>query len=100
MEAVAVGIAAEEVVSTSIQAGVVYGVAKPTPPLSATFKRISSETIIPRINHSITVIDGSAYLFGGETDNGKLASDEVHIIGLPAADSGDHSKPDYSNAPP
>lgn len=100
MEAVAVGIVAEQVVSTSIQAGVVYGVAKPTPALSATFKRISNETIIPRINHSITVIDGSAYLFGGETDTGKLASDEVHIIGLPSADGGEQTKPDYSNAPP
>lgn len=100
MEAAAVGIVAEEVVSTSIQAGVVYGVAKPTPALSATFKRISNETIIPRINHSVTVIDGSAYLFGGETENGKLASDEVHIIGLPFDDGGEQSKPDYSKAPP
>ncbi|MDI1493521.1 MAG: hypothetical protein OHK93_005311 [Ramalina farinacea] len=99
MEAAAVGIVAEEVVSTSIQAGVVYGVAKPTPALSATFKRISNETIIPRINHSVTVIDGSAYLFGGETENGKLASDEVHIIGLPFDDGGEQSKPDYKSVP-
>ena len=100
MEAAAVGIVAEEVVSTSIQAGVVYGVAKPTPALSATFKRISNETIIPRINHSITVIDGSAYMFGGETDTGKPAGDEVHIIGLPSADGGEQSKTDYSKPPP
>ena len=99
MEAAAVGIVAEEIVSTSIQAGVVYGVAKPTPALSATFKRISSETIIPRINHSITVIDGSAYLFGGETDTGKLAGDDVHIIALPSAHGAEQSKPDYSKAP-
>ena len=94
MEAAAAGLVAEEVVSTSIQAGVVYGVAKPTPPLSATFTRISSETFLPRINHSLTIVDGSAYLFGGETDSGKLAGDEIHIIRLPSTKGGNQGQPE------
>ncbi|KAL9124501.1 MAG: hypothetical protein Q9217_006171 [Psora testacea] len=76
MEAAAAALAAEQVASTAVEAGVVYGVAKPTPPLSATFSRISSEAFLPRLHHSLTIVNGQAYVFGGEMQDGELAGDE------------------------
>ena len=96
MEVAAAAVAAEQVASTAIEAGVVYGIAKPTPQLTATFTRIASDAFLPRIYHSLTVINGQAYIFGGETEAGQLAGDEVHIINLPLKGVGNEGKPDYS----
>ena len=96
MEAAATALAAEQIASTTVEAGVVYGVAKPTPPLAASFTRISSEAFLPRLHHSLTVVNGQAYIFGGETDDGKLAGDEMHIISLPLEKAKNEKKPDYS----
>ena len=96
MEAAAIALAAEQVASTTVEAGIVYGVAKPTPALSATYTRISSEAFLPRLNHSLTVVNGQLFLFGGETDDGNLAGDEVHIVSLPLKKAGNEGKPDYS----
>ena len=97
MEVAAGLVAAEQVASTAVEAGVAYGIAKPTPPLTATFTRISSEAFLPRIHHSLTVINGRAYIFGGENEKGELAGDEVHIIALPLKGVGNVGKPDYSS---
>ena len=96
MEVAAAAVAAEQVASTAVQAGVVYGVAKPTPSLSATFTRISSEAFLPRLYHSLTIFNGQAYIFGGEIEDGKLAGDEIHIVSLPLKKAGNEGKPDYS----
>ncbi|KAL9103363.1 MAG: hypothetical protein Q9163_001575 [Psora crenata] len=99
MEAAAVALAAEQVVSTGVEAGVIYGVAKPTQPLSATFTRFSSEAFLPRQHHSLTVLNGQAYIFGGEREDGILAGDEVHIISLPLEKAENEGKPDYKCVP-
>ena len=96
MEVAAAAVAAEQVASTAVEAGVIYGVAKPTPILTSTFTRISSEAFLPRIYHSLTIVDGQAYIFGGETETGELAGDEVHIIRLPLKGAENEGKPDYS----
>ena len=96
MEVAAGVVAAEQVASTAVEAGVVYGVAKPTPPLTATFTRISSDAFLPRIYHSLTVIGGQAYIFGGEDEKGELAGDEIHIISLPLKGTQNEGQPDYS----
>lgn len=94
-------IAAEQVVSTTVEAGGIaaIGLAQSTQPLSATFTRVSSEAFLPRSNHTLTVISGQAYIFGGESEPGKLAGDEVHIVSLPLKKAGNEGKPDYKVVP-
>ena len=94
-------VVAEQVVSTTVEGGAVaaYGLAQSTQPLSATFTRVSSEAFLPRSNHSLTVVSGRAYVFGGETETGELAGDEVHIVRLPLKKAGNEGKPDYKVVP-
>ncbi|KAF2138119.1 uncharacterized protein K452DRAFT_256985 [Aplosporella prunicola CBS 121167] len=93
-EIAAGAVVAEQVVSTAIEGGVVAGVAlsRRTMPLKATFTRIAISDLIRRHSHSITVIHDKAYIFGGITETGALAGDEVHVITLPP------SKPSASHA--
>ena len=90
---------AEQVVSTTVEGAVVAGIglAQSTMPLKATFTRITSEGFLPRSSHSLTVIDGRAYIFGGESSPGVLAGDEVHIVSLPS--SSNAGEPDYKCVP-
>jgi hypothetical protein len=94
-------VAAEQVVSTTVEAGGVaaIGLAQSTQPLSATLTRVSSEAFLPRSKHSLTVVSGQAYIFGGEYERGKLAGDEVHIVSLPLKKAGNEGKPDYKVVP-
>ena len=94
-------VAAEQVVSTTVETGAVaaYGLAQSTQPLSSSFTRVSSEAFLPRSNHSLTVVAGQAFIFGGETEDGKLAGDEVHIVTLPLKNAGTEGKPDYKVVP-
>lgn len=94
-------VAAEQVVSTTVEGGAVaaYGLAQSTQPLSATFTRVSSEAFLPRSNHSLTVVSGQAYIFGGENEATELAGDEVHIVSLPLKKAGNEGKPDYKVVP-
>ncbi|SMR63442.1 unnamed protein product [Zymoseptoria tritici ST99CH_3D1] len=88
MAEVAAGlVVAEEVVSTTVQAGAAtYAVAKPTMPLKATFTQIAAakdeETrqALTRSDHSVTIIKDKAYIFGGVTTDGELASNEIHSV--------------------
>lgn len=95
MEAAAVAVAAEQAVSTTAEVGMAYGVMKPTPTHSATYSRIPCSTSLPRIHHSIVVINEHAYIFGGEDDKGELVGDTVEIIKLSSLGvekAGDHGK--------
>ena len=94
-------VAAEQVVSTTVEGGAVaaYGLAQSTQPLSATFTRVSSEAFLPRTKHTLTVVSGQAFIFGGEIEDGKLAGDEVHIVSLPLKKAGNEGKPDYKVVP-
>ncbi|KAL6716129.1 Ectoderm-neural cortex protein 1 [Lecanora helva] len=94
-------VAAEQVVSTTVEGGAVaaYGLAQSTQPLSATFTRVSSEAFLPRTKHTLTVVSGQAYIFGGEAEDGKLTGDEIHIVSLPLKKAGNEGKPDYKVVP-
>lgn len=94
-------LAAEQVVSTTVEGAVVAGIglAQATHPLSATFTRITSEAFLPRFNHSLTVVAGKAYLFGGEASPGELASDEIHIVRIPLTKSKGDGEPEYKCVP-
>ncbi|KAI1301112.1 hypothetical protein F5Y03DRAFT_220314 [Xylaria venustula] len=104
MAEVAAGLwAAEEVVSTSIQAGVAgYAIAQPTMPLKATFSQIASTSkddssaSLARYNHTVTVINKKAYIFGGQTSQNKLATNDIHCVALPLKDV---PPPDYQVLP-
>ncbi|KAK4612315.1 hypothetical protein CLAFUW4_13021 [Fulvia fulva] len=97
--------AAEEVVSTGVQAGVgAYMVAKPTMPLEAHFRQIvttqddGTRLSLLRSNNSINVVGHRAYIFGGELD-GKLAGNEMHSINLQHTEKPEEPESAYSILP-
>ncbi|KAI1323116.1 hypothetical protein F5Y16DRAFT_384704 [Xylariaceae sp. FL0255] len=103
MAEVAAGLwAAEEVVSTGIQAGLAgYAVSKPTVPLKATFSQLASTSdtdkgSLARSCHSLAHINKRIYIFGGLTGSNDLATTDIHSIALPVKDS---SVPDYKVSP-
>ncbi|CAJ2504755.1 Uu.00g121490.m01.CDS01 [Anthostomella pinea] len=91
MAEVAAGlVVAEEIVSTSLQAGAAtYAVAKPTMPLKATFSQIgstdddASRSSLARSHHTVTIVDKKAYIFGGQTSPDTLATNNIHAVALP-----------------
>ncbi|KAI4176809.1 MAG: hypothetical protein LQ346_007785 [Caloplaca aetnensis] len=94
-------VVAEQAVSTTVEGAAIAGIglAQSTQPLSATFTRITSEAFLPRSSHSITVISGKVYIYGGEESPGKLADDNVHIIKLPAKKPTNVGEPEYKCIP-
>ncbi|KAL9009805.1 MAG: hypothetical protein Q9173_005201 [Seirophora scorigena] len=94
-------VVAEQAVSTTVEGAALAGVglAQSTQPLNATFTRITSEAFLPRSSHSITVVAGKAYIYGGEESSGKLADDNVHIIKLPAKKPTNVGDPEYKCVP-
>lgn len=116
-----IAIAAEEVLSTTVQVGVAgYFLTKPTQPLKATFSRVAiaddddlkryvlkqfctqaltdhNRRSLARSHHSVTVINDKAYIFGGQTPDGEVATNDIHVINLAPGTSGD---PDYQLIPP
>ena len=60
------------------------GILHPTLPLHACLTRLSSPSL-PRAGHSISVVKGRAYIFGGETSPGEFANNDMHIIILPSS---------------
>lgn len=91
---------AEQVVSTTVEGAALatIGLAQSTQPLSATFTRITSEAFLPRSSHTLTVVSGHAYIFGGKTETGELAGNEVHIVTLPLT-TRTEGVPDYKCVP-
>lgn len=75
----------EQVVSTTIEGAALaaIGLAQSTQPLSVKFTRFTSESFLPRSSHTLTVVGGRAYIFGGKNEKGELAGDEMHIVTLP-----------------
>ncbi|RYP35940.1 hypothetical protein DL767_003629 [Monosporascus sp. MG133] len=89
-EAVAAALATEQVISTSLQVGVGYAVAKPTVPVKAKWSQIAttnndvSRSSLMRSHHTVTVVGSKAYIFGGKISQTDLASTDVHSIALAA----------------
>ncbi|KAH7040820.1 uncharacterized protein B0I36DRAFT_379710 [Microdochium trichocladiopsis] len=95
--------AAEEVVSTSVQAGAAgYAVAKPTMPVRASFEQFgaaipeTSRASLARSNHTLTALGNRAYIFGGQIGSGELAGNEIHILCFSPAENG---VPEYQAVP-
>jgi hypothetical protein len=66
-----------------------------TQPLKARWHRIDSPPL-PRSSHSLSVVAGRAYLFGGEITPREPVDNDMHIITLP---SGSVSSADYRSIP-
>lgn len=60
------------------------GIKHPTLPIKADLTRISSVPL-PRSNHTVSVVKGRAYIFGGEEASGKLADNDMHVVILPSS---------------
>lgn len=100
-EIAAGALAVEQVVSTGVEAGVAYSVARPTMPLQASFTQLGStsddisRSSLNRSHHSLTIVGDKAYIFGGRTSQGKLANNNIHSITLSAS----NTTPEYRVLP-
>ncbi|VUC27514.1 unnamed protein product [Clonostachys rosea] len=56
-------------------------------PIKGTWERIALPPV-PRSSHSLDIIDGSAYLFGGEVEPDKPLDNDVHVIKLAYSSAG------------
>ena len=54
-------------------------------PLKATWKRIPTDTILPRSSHSLSIIKSKAYIFGGEQQPREPVDNHVHVFSLQSA---------------
>ncbi len=60
------------------------GILHPTLPIRVNLRRITSPSI-PRTAHSLSVVKGRAYIFGGESSGGEIVNNDMHIIILPSS---------------
>ena len=82
MEAgIAAGYAAETAVEGAVGAGI--AIAKSTLPLKASWKRVSIADALPRSSLSLSIVKGTAYIFGGEIRPREPVGNDVHSITLP-----------------
>lgn len=65
-------------------AALVKGLTHPTLPLGAKITHIGSLDL-PRSHHTLSVVKGRAYIFGGETAPGILADNDMQVVILPSS---------------
>ncbi|KAI8936840.1 hypothetical protein NX059_006077 [Plenodomus lindquistii] len=84
MEPAAAGVlyAAEHLLEGAV--ALVKGITHPTLPIKARLTHITS-VLLPRSQHTIAVVKGRAYIFGGEVATGKLADNTMHVVILPSS---------------
>ncbi|KAI9808060.1 MAG: hypothetical protein M1827_007525 [Pycnora praestabilis] len=92
-------VVAEQAVSTTVEGGaaVALGVARNTMPIKAIFHKIPTAAPLHRSSHSISVVKGRAYIFGGEVEPHKAADNAMHVYMLPSSGV---SEADYQSIPP
>lgn len=85
-------------VETAIEGavGAAVAIARSTMPLKAKFHRISTGMQLPRSSHSLSVIKGRAYIFGGEIRPREPIDNAMHIFTLPSSGV---SEADYKSVP-
>src|SRR6266536_5644821 len=76
-------------------AAAVHGLLQNTHPLKGKWHRINAPSL-PRSSHSLSVIDGRAYVFGGEINPREPIDNDMHVIILP---SGTVMEADYKTIP-
>ncbi|KAL8694004.1 MAG: hypothetical protein Q9224_003651 [Gallowayella concinna] len=65
--------------------GAAVTIAKPTMPLKATWQRLTASSPLPRSSHSLSVIKGKAYVFGGEELPRQPVDNDMHVLTLPSS---------------
>ena len=77
-------VAAAYGVETAVEgaAGAAVAISKSTMPLKATWKRILTDTILPRSSHSLSLVKSKAYIFGGEQQPREPVDNHVHVFTL------------------
>ena len=65
-------------------AAIVKGITHPTLPLKANLTHIGSVPLA-RSHHTLSIVKGRAYIFGGETAPGELADNDMHVVILPSS---------------
>lgn len=64
------------------------GLSQKTQPLAATFTRLSSPAFLPRSHHTLTIVGGKGYIWGGYDVDGNMAGTDMHIVQLPVKSKG------------
>ncbi|KAL9602784.1 MAG: hypothetical protein Q9219_001627 [cf. Caloplaca sp. 3 TL-2023] len=65
--------------------GAAMAIAKPTMPLKAAWQRLVLPDPLPRSSHSLSIIKGKAYIFGGADQPRHLVSNAMHVLTLPSS---------------
>ncbi|KAH7380578.1 hypothetical protein BKA66DRAFT_512601 [Pyrenochaeta sp. MPI-SDFR-AT-0127] len=65
-------------------AALVKGITHPTLPVKANLTRVTSVPL-SRSQHTISVVKGRAYIFGGDVQPGQLADNAMHVVILPSS---------------
>jgi len=75
-------------VETAVEGGVgvAVAVARVTMPLRGTWNRIRTDQLLPRSSHSLSVIKGKAYIFGGEEKPREPVDNHMHVFTLPSSE--------------
>ena len=95
MEAgLAAGYAAETAVEGAVGAGI--ALAQSTMPLKATWNQIPLVKALPRSSHTLSIVKGVAYIFGGEIRPREPFDNDIHSIRLP---SSGNTEADYKIIP-
>lgn len=100
MAEVAGAYAAESAVEGAAAAA--YGVTKSTLPINGRWTPVAPDLPLPRSSHSLCVIRGKAYIFGGEIEPRVPVDNEVHVYTLPSGivESTDYTTVKSEEAPP
>lgn len=80
---------------SGIAAKVTHGLFQKTHPLKAKWQRIDGVPL-PRSSHTISVVAGRAYIFGGEITPREPVDNDMHVVTLP---SGTVTSADYRSIP-
>ncbi|KAL9581078.1 MAG: hypothetical protein Q9212_004112 [Teloschistes hypoglaucus] len=74
-------------VETAVQGavGAAVVIAKPTMPLKAAWRRMATSKALPRSSHTLSVVKGLAYLFGGEETPRQPVDNHMHVLTLPSS---------------
>ncbi|KKA27797.1 hypothetical protein TD95_003568 [Thielaviopsis punctulata] len=56
---------------------------RPTRPVNGSWAKIDGVAPLPRSSHSLDVVGGSAYIFGGQAGARQPVDNAMHVIGLP-----------------
>ena len=73
--------------------GTVAAISKPTMPLTGgPWRKIPTDTSLPRSSHSLSLVKGKVYIFGGECKPREPVDNHVHVFTLPQSE---HDETDY-----